>query len=201
MLDFGLAGLTSRVFSSCLAHQVPFCGNESLKAIFEQFHRNQSHQNLYLLYFSVTLIKIFQYVHAGENHQFWKILQCHRKVQQTSCFQWRPQKLKKSSPSIWHLLHNVKSTVNIFVNLCGLLRKHEIYIIEFWYNIHNIRNVTYLKIIIRIKIKIVSIYAIEQSSNFWNPTLYNLIAVNSSMYIQFKCAYSSTLFTVEPKSM
>ena len=107
--------------------------------------------------------------------------------------------MTKSLPSIWQLLHNVKSTVKIFVNLCGLLRKLELYIIEFWYNIHNIRNVTYLKIIIRIKIKIASIYAIEQSSNFWNPTLYNLIAVNSSMYIQFKCAYSSTLFTVEAK--
>ena len=27
---------------------------------------------------------------------------------------WRPQKLKKSSPSIWHLLHNVKSTGKIW---------------------------------------------------------------------------------------
>ena len=29
------------------------------------------------------------------------------------CFQRRPQKLKKSSPWIWHLLHNVKLTVKI----------------------------------------------------------------------------------------
>ena len=36
----------------------------------------------------------------------------------------RPQKLTKSSPSIWNLLHNVKD----FVKFCGLLRKHELYL-------------------------------------------------------------------------
>ena len=30
------------------------------------------------------------------------------------CFLRRPQKFTKSSPSIWHLLHNVKSLVKIF---------------------------------------------------------------------------------------
>ena len=36
-----------------------------------------------------------------------------KKSRQFSCFLRRPQKLTKSSLSIWHLLHNVKSTVKI----------------------------------------------------------------------------------------
>ena len=35
--------------------------------------------------------------------------------------------MTKSSPSIWHLLHNIKSTVKISSIFYGLLRKHELY--------------------------------------------------------------------------
>ena len=46
-----------------------------------------------------------------------KVLEAHRDeekdVSLSSCFLRRPQKLTKSSPSIWHLLHNVKSTEKI----------------------------------------------------------------------------------------
>ena len=34
-------------------------------------------------------------------------------VSKSLCFLRRPQKMTKSSPSIWHLLHNVKLMVNI----------------------------------------------------------------------------------------
>ena len=47
---------------------------------------------------------------------------------QSLCFLGRPHKLMKSSPSMWHLMHNVKSTVKEFVNLCSFLRKHQLYL-------------------------------------------------------------------------
>ena len=41
---------------------------------------------------------------------------------ESSYFPRRPQKLTKSSPSIWHLLHNVKCTAKIFVKFVAFLK-------------------------------------------------------------------------------
>ena len=53
-------------------------------------------------------------------------------VVQSSCCLRRPQKLTKSSPSIWrwliwHLLSKRQIDGENFVNFCSLLRKHELY--------------------------------------------------------------------------
>ena len=48
-----------------------------------------------------------------------------------SCFLRRPQKLTKSSWSIWRLLSKCQIDVEDFINFCGLLRKHELYCIRF----------------------------------------------------------------------
>ena len=44
----------------------------------------------------------------------------------SSCFTRRPQKLTKSSPSIWHYVVRCQINGEDFVNFCGLLRKHEL---------------------------------------------------------------------------